>query len=781
MKHIYTSNICIIITTTMNQFIILIRGKVTTFVIFVRKNFSAVKNLFSCMLRGSWRDAFLVFAGCTLIFFLFVLSNVIWAINVSIPAFGQLQNHHIEDSTKIYDRSGKILLYDTEGSMRRSKVSLGDISPYVIKATIATEDDSFYEHIGVRPISILRAIITNIGSASFGQGGSTITQQVAKNTLLTADKSIIRKIKEWVIALRIERYYSKNEILETYLNETPYGGTIYGVEEASEAYFNKTAKDLTLSESVYLASLPKAPTYLSPWGKNFSLLKNRHDLVLSKMLKEGVISNAEHENAMQEKNVFANKGTENIKAPHFVFYVLSELEKKYGTEKVYDGGLQIITTLDINLQKESEKIIREGAIKNEKNFNASNASLVAIDPRSGQVLAMVGSRNFFDNSIDGQVNVATALRQPGSTFKPFAYATAFKKGYTPNTMLFDLKTQFSTACAPWNFSSEYPCYSPGNYDEKYRGPMSMRNALAQSINVVGVKTLYLAGIDETLNTAESLGITTLKDRKRYGLSLVLGGGEVTLLEITGAYGVFANDGIKYATTPILSVRTRSGETLESYKGNGEQVIDKEVARTINDVLSDNKARTPAFGADSPLNFNGIMVADKTGTTNDYRDVWVIGYTPNIVVGTWAGNNNNTPMEKKVASFILAPIWHQAMEKAIARFPSENFPKPAENLATLPATLAGEWDPNPLVGIHEILFWVNKDKPQTQPSIGSFSDPQFAQWEFPVSMWVDELANVTNNMTATSTLISADELNNQSPIQITNANQNSVYTQEINQP
>jgi 1A family penicillin-binding protein len=759
----------------MNNFITLIYKTLINFVLFVRVSFSITKAFFRRVLKGPWREVFLITT-------LFLLSNVLWAMNTTIPAFGQLQNHHVVDSTKIYDRSGKVLLYDTDGSMRRTNVPLNAVSPYVIKATVAIEDDAFYNHLGIRPTSILRALLTNIGSASFGQGGSTITQQVVKNTLLTSDKSLMRKLKEWVLALRIERSYTKDEILETYLNETPYGGTVYGIEEASRTYFNKSSNEITLSESAYLASLPKAPTYFSPWGKNFSVLKTRHDLVLDKMLKEKMITKQEYIRALNEKVIFSEKNTENIKAPHFVFYVLSELEKKYGKEKIYKGGLQIVTTLDWGLQKESEKIIREGALKNEKNFNASNAGLVAMDPRSGQVLAMVGSRNFFDDTVDGQVNIATSLRQPGSTFKPFAYATAFKKGYTPDTTLFDLKTQFSTACGASNLSNEYPCYSPGNYDEKYRGPMSMRDALAQSINVIGVKTLYLAGIEDTIATARSLGITTLEDKKRYGLSLVLGGGEVTLLEMTGAYGAFANDGVKYPTSAILSVRTASGKVLESYKGVANQVLDKDVARTINDVLSDNTARTPAFGSESPLYFNNIAVADKTGTTNDYRDVWVIGYTPTVVVGTWAGNNDNTPMEKKVAAFILAPIWRSAMDKAIARFPSEGFPKPESSITPLPAPLAGVWDPNPAVGIHEILFWVNKDNPRSQPSIGSFSDPQFYQWEYPVRLWVNEIAYANNIASSSSYLeLSGSSTSSQNPIQISNAGQLYNYNSQLDQP
>lgn len=669
----------------------------------------------------------LFFVGVT------ILTNVNWAMHVQIPVFGQLQSRHIGESTKIYDRSGKILLYDTDGAMRRRTVPLREVSPYIVNATMAIEDAEFYQHAGVRPSTILRALRSNISSMSLDQGGSTITQQVIKNTLLNNDKKLTRKIREWVLALRIEKQYSKDEILETYFNETPYGGVVYGVEEASYTYFGKSAKDVTLSEAAYLAAIPKAPTYFSPWGPNLALLTARHDLVLMQMLEQDMISEPEYQSARAEVVLFAERRAEHIKAPHFVFYVLDELIKKYGEKRIYEEGLQVVTTLDLELQKESEEIIRAGALVNEGKFNASNAGLVAVDPRNGQVLAMVGSRNYFDYTVDGQVNVALALRQPGSAFKPFVYATAFKKGYTPDTMLYDLKTQFSTACAPSNFSSEYPCYSPENYDEKYRGLMSMRDALAQSVNVVGVKALYLSGINESLSTARSFGITTLKDAKNYGLTLVLGGGEVTLLQMTAAYGAFANDGVWNPTTPFLSVRTAKGDILASYKSTPEKVLDPEVARTINDVLSDNEARTPAFGPKSPLYFENADVASKTGTTNDYRDMWVIGYTPTIVVGTWAGNNDNTPMVKKTSSFVLAPIWHAAMEKAITRFPSMSFQKPRESdvLSPITVAMAADAQATSTISMHEILFWIDKDNPLAGPPLNPYADPQLALWEYPI--------------------------------------------------
>ena len=716
----------------MNRIITMFRTLFSLPLFFVYRILSVARSALAWL----WFSALLGITGGALIVVVMVLNHVTWAMHVEIPVFGQLQNRHVGESTKLYDRSGKTLLYDTGGSMRQITIPLREISPYMIKATIAIEDADFYEHKGVRPSAIFRALHSNINTMSLNQGGSTITQQVIKNTLLTNDKKLTRKIREWVLALRLEEQYSKEEILETYLNETPYGGVMYGVEEASRTYFGKVAKDLTLSEAAYLAALPKAPTYFSPWGPNRALLTERHNLVLRQMREQAMISENEYQSARVEVVRFIERSSENIRAPHFVFYVLDELVKKYGEQRIYGEGVQVVTTLNLELQQESEEIISAGALANEKKFNASNAGLVAIDPQSGQVLAMVGSRNYFDDSVDGQVNVALALRQPGSAFKPFVYATAFKKGYTPNTVLYDLRTQFSTACAPSNLSSDYPCYSPVNYDGKYKGPMSMRDALAQSVNVVGVKTLYLSGIEASINTARSLGITTLKDAKHYGLALVLGGGEVTLLQMTGAYGAFANDGMWNPTTPILAVRTVKGEVLESYTSTPKKVLDPEVARTINDVLSDNIARTPAFGSESPLHFKHADVADKTGTTNDYRDMWVVGYTPTIVVGAWAGNNDNTPMVKKTSSFILAPIWHAVMEKAIARFPSGAFQEPSGNgvFSPVPLALASDTPVPPQAGVHEILFWVDKDNPLAGPPLYPYADPQLALWDYPVFLW-----------------------------------------------
>lgn len=667
---------------------------------------------------------------------------LIWTVLLPIPPIQSLQNRRVFESTKIYDRSGTMLLYDVHGSVRRTIVPLSAMSPYVQNATIAIEDAEFYNHHGIRPLAIVRSIWANISSGSYAQGGSTITQQVVKNTLLTKDKTITRKIKEWILAIRLERLYTKEQIIETYLNETPYGGTVYGVEEASVQFFGVHASELTLAQAAYLAALPKAPTYYSPYGNHRDALEARKDLVLVRMKEHGLITESERVAAASETVTFLDQGGRGIKAPHFVFYVREYLEQKYGADMIDREGLQVISTLDWDLQQKAEKIVRDGALQNEKNFNASNAALVAIDTTNGQILTMVGSRDYFDEYIDGNVNVAVSHRQPGSSFKPFVYATAFELGYTPKTVVFDLKTQFSTACAPSNFSDEPPCYSPENFDNKFRGPITLREALAQSVNIPAVKTLYLSGIQRSIGMAERLGITTLGDPNRYGLTLVLGGGEVTLLEMTGAYGVFANDGVRNPSTPILKVTDRDGTVLEEYKDQSVKVVEPNIARLISDILSDNEARAPEFGADSPLYFRGADVADKTGTTNDYRDVWIIGYTPRISVGAWAGNNDNSPMEKKIAAFIIAPLWHSFMEVAMERYPAGTFPSPEPGPEDLPQVLAGNWNTNPAQGVHEILYWVKKDNPRSGAPTNPQADSQFTHWEYPVSLWAQGIPIVS---------------------------------------
>lgn len=691
---------------------------------------------------------------------LFLLSSVIilfsllliWVSTFRIPSLDTIEERKIGQSTKIYDSTGKILLYDVYQNAKRTAVPFEEISSYIKEAVVSIEDKDFYTHKGFKPTSFIRAVVVNTLSAEFAQGGSTITQQVVKNSILVGDKTITRKLKEIALSLKLERVISKDQILSMYLNENPYGGTVYGVEEASQVFFGKSSREVTLAEAAYLASIPQRPSYLSPYGFHKDELDNRKNLVLKEMLEDGKITGDEYESAKNEKVVFQPKSNFGIKAPHFVMFVKEYLENKYGKDVIEQGGLRVTTTLNYDLQAKAEQIALKYATINTTNFNGTNDAFVAIDPRTGGILTMVGSRNYFDKEIDGNFNVTTAKRQPGSTFKPFVYAQALIKGYTPETVLFDLKTQFSTKCPKENLTSENGCYSPNNYDDNFRGPMTMREALAQSINVPAVKTLYLAGITESINLAKNLGITSLGDANLYGLTLVLGGGEVSLLEMTSAYGVFANEGIRNPYISILKVEDNKGNVLEEAKPRPINVLDPEIARNISDMLTDNVARTPLYGANSIIYFGGRDVAVKTGTTNDYRDAWTIGYTPNVVVGTWAGNNDNSPMAKKVSGLIVAPMWREFMDEVLKVTPQENFIKPVkEDSYDLKPVLRGKWqggisnitnngvDYNSIQevlsgGVHTILYWLDKDNPRGNNEVIPESDPQFERWEYPIRLW-----------------------------------------------
>ena len=670
---------------------------------------------------------------------LFGFGGVItWAAVMPIPSITNFENRQVAESTKIYDRTDKIVLYDVFGSVRRTTVPLEDISPYIQRATIAIEDASFYEHNGFRPLAFARAIWANLknGNPLGGQGGSTITQQVVKNALLTQRKTVTRKLQEIILAIRLERIVSKDDILTTYLNENPYGGTIYGVEEASQYFFGVSAKDADLAQAAYLAALPQAPTYYSPYGNHRDDLDSRKNLVLARMLEHELITQDEYNESVNETVQFKDAAEAGIKAPHFVFYVREYLENKYGVDEVQRDGLRVVTTLDYDLQKKAEDVVSKYAPGMERNFGASNEGIVAIEPGTGQILAMVGSRGYFDDTIDGKVNVTTSHQQPGSSFKPIVYATAFENGYTPDTMIFDLKTQFTAHCAPQNLTSTGDCYSPDSFDGKFKGPVTFRSALAQSLNNPAVKVLYLTGINKALEMATRVGITTLSSAAEYGLTLVLGGGDVTLVELTGAYSVFANDGVRNPPTAILRVEDARGNVLENYENKGERVMEPQIARQINSILSDNEARTPEFGANSPLNFPGKNVADKTGTTDNFVDVWILGYTPGIAIGAWAGNNDNKPMEKRIAAFIIAPMWHELMDYATDKYQSGDFapvaPDPSQD--SLPPVLRGEWNTNPAEGIHEILHWISKDSPRSGRPSNPARDGQYANWEYPVQVW-----------------------------------------------
>ena len=710
-----------------------------------------------------------------IISFIFGLGALfLWISSFTIPDLSSFNVRKVSESTKIFDRTGKILLYNVNQGIKRTIVPDGEISRNIKNATVAIEDSEFYQHNGIKFSSFLRATKANILARNYSQGGSTITQQVVKNSLLTSEKTISRKLKEWFLALKLERILSKTEILDIYLNDAPYGGNIYGVEEASQTYFSKKALDLSLAESAYLASLPNAPTYFSPYGNNRDKLEERKNLVLLRMLQNNFISNDEYKDALAEKVDWQTQEGLGIKAPHFVMWVRQYLENKYGVDVVNKGGLKVTTTLDYDLELKAETLAKNSALDNKKNFNAENVSIVAIDAKTGQILVMVGSRDYFDKEIDGNFNVALAHRQPGSSFKPVVYAEAFNKGYTPDTVVFDLQTEFDTECNPDGTpiikTNEDKCYMPQNFDGVYLGPISLKNALAQSRNIPAIKVLYLAGIKDSLRLAKAMGINSLTNESRYGLTLVLGGGEVSLLDMTSMYSVFAANGVRNTYQGILKIEDRNGNVLESFESHPSEVLPEQTALLINDILSDNTARAPEFGEHSALYIESRPVATKTGTTNDYKDAWILGYTPQVVVGAWAGNNDNSPMVKKIAGFIIAPLWNKFMQEVLKKYPVENFKKPDPiDKASLKPALAGFWQGgevyfvNKLSGeraneytplelreervvknIHSILYWVNKNNPKGPAPLNPETDPQFKLWEFPIRKWVTEQGIVEEN-------------------------------------
>jgi membrane peptidoglycan carboxypeptidase len=451
----------------------------------------------------------------------------------------------------------------------------------------------------------------------------------------------------------------------------------------------------------------------------------------------GFIDEAVYASARDEVVTFAPAGQNAIIAPHFVFYILNQLEQTYGKQALI-AGLRVTTTLDADLEVKAESLVNQYALENVKKFDASNASLVAIDPMTGQILAMVGSRNFFDTAIDGQYNAALSSRQPGSTMKPFIYALALLNGYTRNTVVFDTPTQFSTACRPSDINNHTPpCYAPGNFDNDFRGPMTFETALAQSINIPAVKVLYLVGVQSAINIAKSFGLMTLGDPSQYGLTLVLGGGEVRLLDLVGAYSVFANDGVRNPPTGILEVADGQGTILTSFTPEPTTVIPTNIARDISAMLSSASARVPQYSLNSPLSFPGYDVAVKTGTTNDTRDAWTVGYTPSVALGVWVGNNDNTPMARTVAGYIAVPMWHEIMAYALSKYPTAYFGAPSPILSSVPAMLQGNWRiPDALGNVvpHDLLYWTDKHNPQGPPPSNPSRDPQFAHWEYGVATW-----------------------------------------------
>ncbi len=573
----------------------------------------------------------------------------------SLPDPKTLQTHPPALSTKIYDRHGT-LLYKIYQDQNRTLISLKKLPPYVIQATLTAEDKNFYRHFGISFTGILRAIKNNLTKQTL-QGGSTITQQLVKNALLSRKKTLSRKLKELVLALETERLYSKDQILEMYLNEIPYGGTAYGIEEASQFYFGKSAYQLSLAEAAFLAGLPTAPSTLSPFQGEPYLAKQRQEQILMSMYRANFITATQLHQAIEQPLSFSSKHSP-IKAPHFVMYVQSLLKKRYSEHELATLGLNVYTTLDLQTNQILEKNIKQ-ELNRLQRLHVTNGAGLVTNPATGEILAMVGSKDFFDFKHDGQLNVTLQLRQPGSTIKAITYALAFSRGLTPSTTILDAPVAFT---APGQ-----PAYKPHNYDHKFHGQVTLRTALACSYNIPAVKLLNHLGIDNFVNLAKNLGITTWNDPSRYGLSLTLGSLETTMLDLATVYGVFANNGIKVKLHPILKITDRNGKVLvdntcSQLPCSHQQVISPSVAFQINNILSDNSARAPAFGYHSVLYSPKFQIAVKTGTSNNLRDNWTIGYTPNLLVATWVGNNDNTPMSH-VASGITgaSPIWSKTIQ------------------------------------------------------------------------------------------------------------------------
>lgn len=683
-----------------------------------------------------------------LVCFLLLLGYTIWVSrDIVLLDPNRLRERNIHQSTKIYDRTGQHLLYEIFTDQRRTLVTLDKIPKQLQQGVISTEDKSFYTHHGVRPLSIARAIFQGVFTSKSIGGTSTLTQQLIKNAVLTNERSLTRKLKEIILSLRLEQKYSKDEILQIYFNEIPYGSTNYGVEAAAQNYFGKPASELNLEQSATLAGLPKSP---SNYLKNPDALKERRNFVLRRMKEEGNISEDEMKKAQSEPLTFSRR-VDNITAPHFVFYVKDQLSEQFGETVVDTGGLKVITSLDFDAQKKAEAAITDNE-KLLKDAGANNAAIVSFDAKTSQILAYVGSKDFFNKEINGQFDVVDqARRQPGSSIKPIIYAAAFEKGYTPETVLFDVVTNFALSGKP---------YTPKNYNLNEYGPVTMRQALQGSLNIPAVKTFYLVGEKKGIEFANRLGYTTFNNGN-FGLSLVLGGGEVSMLEHVHAYSVFANNGAYNETVSILKVQNPQGETLFEWKPKqANQVLDPKVTATVSNVLSDDASRTYIFGASSALTLPGRPVAAKTGTTNGYKDAWTVGYTPSYVTGVWTGNSDNSALKAGFGGGrVSGQIWNSFMKTYLKDKPVEQFPAPPVNDAQKPVLRGSSGggvtlDIDQVTGKiatsstppeyivkrtyiqpHDILHYVNKDDPRGDYPENPAQDPQYGVWEAAVQDWI----------------------------------------------
>lgn len=698
----------------------------------------------------TWKRLFVVLAAGSAIGFFGLTIFAAW-ITSDLPDPNRLQDRVITESTKMYDRTGKHLIYEVFDEKKRTVIEVTELPRYAVDATLAIEDLHFYEHKGVRWVSLMRAVVANVLRLKSGRGGaSTLTQQLVKNAILTNEKTFGRKIKEAVLALQIERQFTKDQILKLYFNEIPYGSTNYGIETAAQAYFRKSAREVTVAEAATLAAIPQAPTrYL----RNKDLLHARRDYILKRMRDNNFITEAQYQDAASQNTDIKNIPVSTI-APHFVMYVKDQLVEAFGEQIVDRGGLKVITTLDYDLQKAANKLVEEGVAGAEKKYNVKNGALLAMDPRNGEVVAMVGSRDFFDEKTGGQFNVTTqGVRQPGSSFKPIVYAAAFERGFPTETVLFDVETDF-----PYDGRS----YHPKNYDFKERGPVTMRTALQGSLNIPAVKTVFLVGVDRAMDFAERLGYTTFKDRSQFGPSIVLGGGGVKMIEHARAYGVFANGGKLVQPHGVLRVEDRGGKDLTPHIEEPREVLSPDVAARITNVLSDNEAREYVFGRNNYLTVAGRQAAAKTGTTSEYHDAWIVGYVPQLVTAVWMGNNDNKPMSHNAdGGRIAAPVWQQFMKEAVRSLPAEEFPlAPAIDTSNpmlrgvhgggvvvtvdtvsgkraTPETPPETTEKRTYVPEHDILHYVNPEQPLGDAPSNPSVHAQYKAWEAGVARWVEK--------------------------------------------
>ncbi|OGE30572.1 hypothetical protein A2631_03385 [Candidatus Daviesbacteria bacterium RIFCSPHIGHO2_01_FULL_44_29] len=635
-----------------------------------------------------------VFTKATLFIVIIGITSVIGLLIFllsQIPAPDQLQNRTIAESTKIFDRNGE-LLYDIFQNQNRTPVKLSEIPLTVRQATIAIEDKDFYKHKGFSPWGIARSFFNLVLHRKIEGGGSTLTQQLVKNALLTGEQSLIRKLKEFILSIEVEQTYSKDQILEMYLNEIPYGGTAYGIEAAANLYFGKHVKELTLGEAAYLAGLPQRPSVYSHYGSNPELGLERKADVLRRMMEDGYISKSQSEEAKKQEFSYRTSQQEaGIKAPHFVLYVKQKLIEQYGDKLVEQGGLRVTTTLDYKLQEQTQKIVRD-EVEKLKDYKVGNAASVVLDAQNGQIKAMVGSKDYFGKSepegcTSGQTcvfepnfNASVNPRQPGSATKPINYAAGFIKGYTPASVLMDVKTEFP--------GGDREDYIPVNYDGQFHGPVEIRYALANSYNIPAVKMLAINGVKNVMDLGFRMGLSTWEPTEENvnnaGLSLTLGGREVRLLDLTSAFGVFASGGKRHDPVSILKVADSKGKALYEFRDQeGTRILDEGVAFLISNILSDNGARSAAFGTNSILNITGKTVSVKTGTTDEKRDNWAVGFTPSVVAGVWVGNNDNSVMNPAIASGITgaSPIWQKIMVAVLKDKPDEK-PHQPDNIEQL---------------------------------------------------------------------------------------------------